>query len=535
MTEAETGALAAAATPRSRRRWHVRNWPMRTQLLVGFLVLLTLFAAIVGTVAVVGVRQLMMNQLDSQLLETAERSKLKFVPLLPDQLPGKLGQFGPMADNQQRAAILEIPGQSPGTIGALVSAGETQVVGYLQPNGTSVALSAAALPSTALQQASAQPQSADLGPDLGTYRIAAVSVTSQTQLVIGLPMRGVDRTTAGMTWLVVGVTALALLAAFAAGSWAVRRSLRPLGRVREAAVQVAGLSLDRGSVQMPPRLAEDATNPDTEVGQVGLAVNRMLDHLETSLQAREASEQQLRRFVADASHELRTPLASIRGYAELTRRGQYDLHPDAVHALSRVEAESIRMGSLVEDLLLLARLDAEPVLQRSPQPLAPLLRTAVADAAAAGPDYEWACEIDPDAEQVQVAMDASRLQQVIVNLLGNVRAHTPAGTEAVLALTVIGGEAVVTVTDNGPGIDPGVLPHVFDRFVRGDASRSRSTGSTGLGLAIAAALVAAHQGEIRVASAPGRTVFTVVLPVAESSAAAEAATPAAGAASAAAR
>lgn len=490
---------------------------MRTQLLVGFLVLLSLFAAIVGTVAVLGVRQLLTTQLDGQLQETAQRSKVRIVPLMPEQLPGKLGEWNYRADNTQRAAILEIPGQAPGTIGALVIRGVPQIAGYLQPNGTSVELDLARVPDTlfAPSRSGQAPETRSLGSDLGNYRVTTVSVSPNASLVIGLPMSGIDRTTAGLTWLVVGVAGLALLAAFGAGSWAVRRSLRPLGRVRETAAEVAGLTLERGTVQMPARLSAEATNPSTEVGQVGIAFNRMLDHLETSLQARNASEQQLRRFVADASHELRTPLASIRGYAELTRRGPYELPPDAVHALSRVEAESIRMGSLVEDLLLLARLDAEPVLQPTEQPIAPLLRTAVGDAAVAGPGHRWACEIPADLEDLQVAVDAPRLQQVVANLLGNVRIHTPEGTEAIVRLAREGDAAIITVSDTGPGIPEDLLPHVFDRFARGDASRSRSHGSTGLGLAIAAALVAAHGGSVGVTSEPGATVFTVRLPIAD--------------------
>jgi two-component system OmpR family sensor kinase len=244
------------------------------------------------------------------------------------------------------------------------------------------------------------------------------------------------------------------------------------------------------------------------VGQVGSALNRMLDNVESALEARQESEMQLRQFVADASHELRTPLAAISGYTELTRRGE--LSPDIEYSLTRIASQTERMTALVEDLLLLARLDAGRPLERGEVDLTRLVVDAVADAHAAGPDHKWQLAV-PD-EPVVVPGDGSRLAQVLANLLANARTHTPPGTSVTVALGEDRRYAQLSVSDDGPGIPPDLLPHIFERFARGSTSRSRDNGSTGLGLAIVRAVVAAHHGTVDVASRPGRTEFTVRLP-----------------------
>jgi two-component system OmpR family sensor kinase len=252
------------------------------------------------------------------------------------------------------------------------------------------------------------------------------------------------------------------------------------------------------------------TDPRTEVGQVGTALNRMLDHVEGSLAARQESETQVRQFVADASHELRTPLASIRGYAELVRRQHAEVPTDVGHAVRRVESEALRMSELVEELLLLARLDAGRELTTEEVDLTALVVDTVSDAHVAGRTHHW--QVDLPDEPVLVPGDAARLHQVLANLLANVRSHTPDGTTATVRLRSEAGWAVVQVADDGPGVPAALRPHVFERFARGDASRSRSAGSTGLGLAIVHAVVTAHGGQVTVDSGPGRTVFTVRLP-----------------------
>ncbi|HHU40181.1 MAG TPA: HAMP domain-containing histidine kinase [Propionibacterium sp.] len=351
-------------------------------------------------------------------------------------------------------------------------------------------------------------------PSLGPYRIVGIAQGSQV-MVVGLPLAGLTASMASIMVAAVVLTLMAIIIAFLAARTVVERNLRPLARLATTAHQVSALPLGSGAVDVPVRFPAEDTDPRSEVGQVGIAFNRMLDHVEGALGAREGSETKLRRFVADASHELRNPLAAIRGYAELTRRERPDVPATTAHALERIESESERMSHLVEDLLLLARLDSGPALEIAPTPLSTLVADAVSDARAAGPDHAWALSL-PDAEVVALA-DRHRLTQVVANLLANARTHTPAGTRVTTSLAAEQGWAVVRVSDDGPGIPPEVADRVFERFTRADASRSRAGGgvpSTGLGLAIVAAVVAAHGGHVDVRSRPGHTEFTVRVPLA---------------------
>ncbi|MGB1226214.1 MAG: sensor histidine kinase, partial [Mycobacterium sp.] len=279
-----------------------------------------------------------------------------------------------------------------------------------------------------------------------------------------------------------------------------------------AAQQIADLELDRGEVRLPtPIVKVDPAAADTEVGRLGAALNRMLDRIAGALSARQASETRVRRFVADASHELRTPLAAIRGYTELAQRKHGQLPEDVAHAMNRVESETGRMTQLVEDMLLLARLDTGRPLQRGQVDLTRLVVDAVSDAHITGLDHTW--ELDLPEEPVVVAGDEARLHQVLGNLLANARNHTPPGTSITTSLNVgEDADVVLAVVDNGPGIPARLVPEIFERFARGDSSRSRLGGSTGLGLAIVHAVVRAHDGEIEVHSVPGRTEFVVRLP-----------------------
>jgi two-component system, OmpR family, sensor kinase len=278
------------------------------------------------------------------------------------------------------------------------------------------------------------------------------------------------------------------------------------------------------------------SDPRTEVGQVGAAFNRMLGHVERALGRRAASETRLRRFAADASHELRTPLAAIRGYAEFALRHPGPVPEEVTHALGRVQSESVRMGVLVDDLLLLARLDAGRPLEREPVDLSRLAIEVTSDSQMARRDHHWRLDLPDD--PVMVMGDEHRLHQVLANLLGNAGKHTPPGATVTVAITLddadlddtdlpasvqrgtvpAGPRVVLSVTDDGPGIPPEVLPDLFERFSRADTSRARngdSTGaSTGLGLAIVDAVVAAHDGAMIVTSKPGLTRFAMVLPLA---------------------
>jgi two-component system OmpR family sensor kinase len=258
------------------------------------------------------------------------------------------------------------------------------------------------------------------------------------------------------------------------------------------------------------RVAGDL-DPGTEVGQLQTALNQMLDHIADALATREASEDRTRRFVADVSHELRTPLTVVRGYAELLQRRRAEVPGDVAAALDRLNYQAGRMAELVEDLLLLARLDSGRPLLREPVDLTKLCAEAVSDARAAAGGHRWSLTVP--SEPLYVTGDDSRLYLSLANLLSNARVHTPAGTSVAVSLTTDAGTAVVRVVDDGPGIPPALQSEVFGRFTRADESRSRINGSTGLGLAIVSAVVGAHGGSVTLRSVPGQTEFTIRLPI----------------------
>ena len=370
----------------------------------------------------------------------------------------------------------------------------------------------------------------------GEYLLTKVQASSDDILITGLPLATVDNTLNKVENTEHVVFAAVLLLAVILGAGLIQVSLRPLRRVAATATRVTELPLDSGEVTLPAGVPD--TDPRTEVGRVGAAFNRMLFHVEKALGRRAASEARLRRFAADASHELRTPLSAIRGYAELAMRHPGPVPEDVTHALRRVQSESARMTVLVDDLLLLARLDAGRPLEREPVDLSRLVIETTSDARVARGDHRWRLDL-PD-EPVLVEGDEHRLHQVMANLLSNAGKHTPAGStvSVVLALgaTVTGtdttnaGTAAVqrgvappeprvelSITDDGPGIPPELLPELFERFTRGDTGRAREVNaagkSTGLGLAIVDAVVAAHGGCITVTSRPGMTRFAILLPL----------------------
>jgi two-component system OmpR family sensor kinase len=337
-------------------------------------------------------------------------------------------------------------------------------------------------------------------PDMGSYRVMATSEGSP-RVVAGLPVGEVDETIESLVRWELLATLLGVAGAAAAGLFVVRRQLAPLREVAGTAHRVAELPLASGEIDLSERVPARLTDERTEVGQVGAALNAMLDHVESALDQRHRSEQQVRQFVADASHELRTPLATIAGYTELARN-----RPETTPtALAKVETESARMTGLVEDLLLLARLDSGRPLERTPVDLSRLLLEAVNDARVVDPDHQWRLSL-PDAP-LTVPGDEARLHQVVTNLLTNARKYTPAGS----TVTVTGTASGFTVHDDGPGFPPDLAPRAFERFVRGDAARTRA-GGAGLGLSLVEAIVAAHGGSVSLDTSPGDTTVTVNLP-----------------------
>ena len=340
------------------------------------------------------------------------------------------------------------------------------------------------------------------------WRVVAYAVGVDGSVVVALPLAEANKLTSTMAAvLLLSGLGIVLLGGLAAG-WAVRRSLAPLGAIEDTAAAIAAGDLTRRVPTAP------AT---TEVGRLGLAINGMLVQIERAFAQRSASEARMRRFVADASHELRTPLATIRGYAELHRMGGLPTSDDVVDTMRRIEDSATRMGSLVDDLLVLARLDESPTTAREPVDLTVLGADAVSDLRALDPDRPARLTSLSGGELAPtiVTGDDVRLRQVVANLVGNVVRHTPAGTPVEVAVGVDAGSGVLEVRDHGPGIDPEHAARVFERFYRVDSSRNRESGGAGLGLAIVAGIVRAQGGEVALSPTPGGgTTVRVALPTA---------------------
>jgi len=299
------------------------------------------------------------------------------------------------------------------------------------------------------------------------------------------------------------VTLAVLGAIVGLGLWVVRLGLRPLRAIERTAGAIAS-----GDLSQRVERAESRT----EVGRLGLALNAMLGQIETAFNARAESEAKLRRFVADASHELRTPLAAVRAYAELFRRGAAKRPDDLKRSMEGIEREAERMGLLVDDLLLLARLDEGRPLLRDQVHLDDVAREAVETARALAPDRPLSLDVEP----VVITGDHDRLRQIVDNLLANVREHTPAGTAASVSVHAVDRHAVLEVADEGPGMPAEDSTRVFERFFRADPSRTRTSGGAGLGLAIVAAVAEAHGGRVTATSATGDgSRFRVELPLSE--------------------
>ncbi|MGH3843440.1 MAG: sensor histidine kinase, partial [Pseudonocardiaceae bacterium] len=349
----------------------------------------------------------------------------------------------------------------------------------------------------------------DGGPE---WRLLAIPLRDGSgTLLIATSLASVNATLARLTFLELIIGGVVLVALAGVGYLAVRSSLRPLAEVKDTAEAIAAGDLTRRVPEHPPR---------TELGQLSGALNGMLAQIESAFRIQQASEsaarsseERMRRFVADASHELRTPLTSIRGFAELYRQGAAD---DVPRLMSRIESEASRMGLLVEDLLLLARLDAQRELVYAPVDLVALAADAVHDAGALAPDRRVCLEVTHEQGVPVILGDESRLRQVLSNLMTNALNHTPAGTPVTVGVATEPGWAVLSVSDQGPGLPQRDAHRVFERFYRADSSRSRSrSGGSGLGLSIVAALTAAHGGVAELDTAPGAgAVFRIRLPLA---------------------
>ena len=462
---------------------------LASRLVVTAVALVAVVSILVGAATTLAMSAYLHDRLDDQVRASLGRAYGAPGPQLPDRGPGDdVGR--PDREGQGVGTLTAVLGSGSGT-GEVITAGRDGPAEHAR-------LDAAVLDALADVPVDGEVHEVSL-PALGDYRVMAVQEDGAT-LVAGLPPTDVDDIVASLVGVEAVLALLGTAAAAVAGTVVVRRQLAPLREVAATAHRVAELPLSEGEIALEERVPDRLTDERNEVGQVGSALNTLLAHVEAALAARHRSEQQVRQFVADASHELRTPLATIAGYTELARR-----QPAATAtALGKVEAESGRMTALVEDLLLLARLDAGRPLAAEPVDLSKVLIEAVNDARVLAPEHRWRLVL-PD-EPVEVTGDEQRLHQVVTNLLTNARKHTPAGT----VVTVTGRPGGFTVHDDGPGFPPDLVDDAFERFARGDVARTRE-GGVGLGLALVDAIVGAHGGRVALASAPGDTAVSVAL------------------------
>ena len=542
---------------------------LRTRLVVGVLGLVLVMAAVMSSFSTVSLRHTLMVRTDSQLMAAAQRAADKRHDLTqeakkasdqaaqedrsnPDNQAGgtqpdgadKAGGAGGADGDPGKQGVppgLDAAGQSTGTLTLIAPATQassgsgSEAAAYIDKDGHYASISTEDCRLLLSEATNDHPVTVHLH-HLGSYRVVATrDEASGSTVITGLSLEGDKALIRTQLLIELAVALVGALVVALAGRAMVRSSLAPLERVARTAHRVASQPLERGEVSIEDRVEKADLDSSAEVGQVGGALNTLLGHVESALGARQRSETQVRQFVADASHELRTPLASIRGYTELIRRegADADLPEEATYALERVHSESVRMTALVEDLLLLARLDAGRELRREEVDLVGLLVDTVADARAAGPEHDWQLDLavlEPPAgataeeaedflpEPPLVIGDEARLRQVVVNLLANARVHTPAGSHVTTTLAREGDTLIVRIHDDGPGIAPDVRDRLFERFARGDSSRERRTGSTGLGMSIALAIVQSHGGSIDVdsstASEDHGTTFTVRLPAA---------------------
>jgi two-component system OmpR family sensor kinase len=463
---------------------------LRARLLLTTIVLVAVGLLAVDVATVRATSSFLINRVDDQLVRSRDllaTSLQHGVPLEPS--PGEPDQGSPLVPNGAYAAVVQPNGATT-----------WHALGY-GSNDTPPPVLPGTYPVSPDFRSPAQPFTTGSAGGNLRYRVLAVGGGAGPTLVVALPLTDVSQTLARIVRVELAVTVIVLVALTLLALWLVRLGLRPLEGMGETAGAIAAGDLSRR--------VEPATE-ETEVGRLGLALNEMLAQIERAFEERRRSEERLRRFAADASHELRTPLTSIRGYAELFRRGADTRPDDLAKAMRRIEDEATRMGVLVDDLLLLARLDQGRPIEREQVDLGRVAFDAVDAARTVDPARAIDLVVDPPAE---VAADAGRVRQVLDNLLDNARSHTPEGTPVHVRVAPADGLVELSVEDEGPGLGPEAEARVFERFYRGDPARSRETGGLGLGLAIVSAIVEAHGGTVSVdRGAAGGARFAVQLP-----------------------
>ena len=468
---------------------------LRGRLTTSLAVLLTVALVIAAVVTVLLVRQVLIDRLDSQLRAAGDRFA---VGLEHDDHD---------ADNRYG----EVEGQAAGTLGARVLGRTVTAAAIVGEHNSTDRVPTQARAQLARLPAAATPQSIDLA-GVGEYRIIVVAGRDGDLQITGLPTGPIESIITKLAVTVVAVFAAALLAILLVTTGLLRVMLRPLSRVSATAGEVGAMVLDTGGVSLPPRVQERAG--DSELDVLARAFNAMLEQVDSALRTRADSEDKLRRFIADASHELRTPISVVRSHAELAQREGAGALPDSVsRSLERIAAQSERMGHVVEDLLLLARLDSGRPTASERVDVVRIVLDAVDDARTARPEHRWRLAL-PE-EPVQVLADPHALAQVVSNLLANAGTHTPPATTVTVSLTTEGTQAQLTVADDGPGMPGDVAEHAFDRFVRGSGERTLTRGSSGLGLPIVAAIVTALHGQVHLSSTGAGTTVRAELPIAE--------------------
>ena len=482
---------------------------LRTRLLlaVGTVALVALLVADVVTYS--SLQSFLLNRVDQQLLQTFPHGPGGQSPFVPGG--GAAGGGQPGGGNEPSGlavapnTFVEVR-DTNGTVTLKVPATENGGAEYSPSLPSHLPTPSGEPGAPAVVYFDAPATTAD-GP---RFRVQVSNSADGDQIILALPLDNVDATLHRLLLVEGAVTLAALVAAMGLGWWLVRVGLRPLEDMEDTADAIAGGELGR-------RVPGEDTR--TEVGRLARALNVMLARIQQAFAERDAteselraSEDRLRRFVADASHELRTPLAAVSAYAELFSRGASSRPEDLERVMLGIRGETARMGSLVEDLLLLARLDEGRELQRAPVELVEVAAEARDAALAVGPDWPVVLEAT---EPVDLLGDRLRLRQVLDNLLANVRAHTPPGTATVIRVGRQGDQAVLAVTDDGPGLTDEQAALAFERFYRADPSRSRDSGGSGLGLSIVAAIVASAGGTATAGRGPlGGASFTVRLPLA---------------------
>ena len=531
----QTAQATQIEAGRRRRLWAHKKLSLRRMIVLTVVAVVFVLAGTIGCLSTWALEASLMDRADIRVQAASQRGNTRRHSESTEKNVAQqlLQTYGSDSSDYNPPAGLDAPGQAAGTLALLRNRQGVVASAYINNEGKYTYLTRDQINTlmAALNSGKTKPFTVYV-EGLGTYRVLVTRDSVSSDAVLTGVSLADDEALIGRQMIIeVLLVGSGVVLAAVVCFGLVSRFLQPLRRVAATARQVATQPMDSGEVQIERRVSLDDLCSSTEVGEVGTALNTLLDHVNDALEVRQRSETQVRQFVADASHELRTPLAAIRGYTELVRSGREgdQLSEISQQAMDRIASESLRMSELVNDLLLLARLDAGRELEDELVDLAPVLIESVADAQIAGPDHTFELDLsavfgadeDLDEQLPLVRGDEQRLRQVLANLLANARLHTPAGTHVWVKLLQEDGRYRIVVADNGPGISPQLRGKLFERFTRADASRNRQGGSTGLGLAICAAIAQAHGGSVQLADsaqylddAAQGACFVLSLPVA---------------------